>query len=76
MSPPSSVSSVTFVKELKVFLTEEQDSFLQTEVQRRKGTGETSSHPAARGGNRHVNKGMLIREALMVHFKIATHEKG
>lgn len=53
-----------FTKELKIFLSEDQDSWLEQEVQRRKSAGEVSEIEAAHGGNRNVNKGMLLREGL------------
>lgn len=53
-----------FTEELKVFLSGEQDGWLEAEVQRRKAAGVVSSVEAAHGGNRNVNKGMLLREGL------------
>jgi hypothetical protein len=61
-----------FTKELRVWLSPAQDAYLDDEVRRRKSEGKTSDDPAAAGGNRHVNKGMLIREALEAHFGITS----
>lgn len=61
-----------FTKELKIFLSPEQDAWLEREVQRRREAAEVSTLEAAHGGNRNVNKGMLIREALERTFKITS----
>jgi hypothetical protein len=61
-----------FGKDLKVFLSEEQDAWLAAEAQRRLNLlrgGDIEQalegiRAEAHGGNRNVNKGMLIREAV------------
>lgn len=53
-----------FTKELKVFLSPEQDTWLEREVNRRKNAGIVSEVAEAHGDNRNVNKGMLLREGL------------
>ena len=60
-----------FTKDLKIFLTEEQDAWLAQEAQRRLDLVRAGDPAAfvglrdtAHGGNRNINKGMLIREAI------------
>lgn len=53
-----------FTEELRVFLSPEQDEWLEAEVTRRKRLGIVSEIEAAHGGNRNLNKGMLLREGL------------
>jgi hypothetical protein len=55
-----------FTKELKVWLSEEQDAWLEEEVLRRRQAGKVSEVEAAHGGNRNVNKGMVLREGLEI----------
>jgi hypothetical protein len=61
-----------FTKDLKIFLSEEEDAWLAAEAQRRLNllrAGDVEAalegiRQEAHGGNRNVNKGMLIREAV------------
>lgn len=59
-----------FVHRLVLWVSDEQNAFLDSEVARRKASKTTSDIAAAHGGNHHVNKGMLVREALERTFDI------
>lgn len=61
-----------FTKELKIFLSDEQNDWLDAEVLRRRSAGVVSELETAHGGNRNVNKSTLIREALEKTFGITT----
>lgn len=67
-------SDVAFTEAIEVFLSPSQKRFLSAEVARRRAAGETSSVEEARGNNANVNMGMLIRESIEAHFKIALEE--
>lgn len=71
----SPLSIVSFTRSVQVFLSEDQHRFLTLEVKKRRDRGKTSDVPAAKGANRNVNMGMLIREALEKQFQITPHER-
>lgn len=60
-----------FTEKMILQLSPEQNRWLENEVMRRKKQGIVSDVPAAHGGNRNVNKGMVLREALEVKMKEA-----
>jgi len=61
---------IAFSEAIEVWLSKEQKDFLLGEVLRRRTSGQTSEFDAARGNNKNVNMGMLIREAIERQYDI------
>ena len=61
-----------FSERMVLMLTMRQREWRDEEVLRRKRAGEISPVEAAHGGNRNLNRGTLIREAIESHFPVGS----